>query len=69
MYFVYMNVCVSGLWLVLEKVRRGLQMPWNWNYRSCEPPCGYWELSMEPKVLRLLIITLLQHYYTESLPR
>jgi hypothetical protein len=46
--FAPMHVCVSVAWLVFIEVRRSIQSPWTEVTDYGEPPCGYWELNLDP---------------------
>jgi hypothetical protein len=42
-----MDVCTPFTYLVHMKVRRGYQIPWNWNDRWFEPLHGCQELNAD----------------------
>ena len=45
--FVGVYVCVPQVYLVPMEVRRGWQIPWDWN-EGWEPLCGCWESNLCP---------------------
>ena len=52
-----MYTCPSCLCLVPTEALRGHWIPWNWSYRCCEPPYGFWELNPSPLQEQLVLLT------------
>jgi hypothetical protein len=55
--FVCMYEYALHAYLVPLEVRRGWQVPWNWNYRWLWATSGYWNLNPDPVEKHQVLLT------------